>query len=154
MMDPITLQSNLSCESLVLVPHGTGFNGIGEYELTLSGQHWDGDHEHDIKMHVDSIILSHHKLDELESAIQAWLQTDQVGVSAFAGTFDLTSHFNSSLRFVFAEREDIISGDDKPVLTVEYSFSRMSGAFCFVTDQSCLALFASGIRSHLLQAAG
>ena len=64
----------------------------------------------------------------------------------FTGEFPLADDTaNAELNLIFAARFDTISLDDKPVVTTTYRIGRLIGGFSFVTDQSCLNLFANEI---------
>lgn len=143
---PISLNSSLSCESIQLFPISVG-ETHGEFELNINGQHWDGDHEHAIRITAESIFLSCDRLRELVNRIHGWLNSDDCGRLPFIGEFPLTNETaNAELNLIFAARSDTISSEDKPVVTANYRIGRMTGEFSFVTDQSCLKLFADEVN--------
>ena len=153
-MDTISLNSNLSYESIQLTPISIG-DVYGEFELNLQGQHWDGDHEHAIRLTSESIFLSCDRLRALVERIHAWLESDDAGRISFAGDFPLASNTSTAeFGLTFADRPDTISSDDKPVVTATYRIGRLAGEFSFVTDQSCLANFARDIKRAFAAIAG
>ncbi len=139
-MIPISLNSSLSYESVQLIPVSVGSSN-GEFELRINGQHWDGDHEHTIRLISESMLLSCDRLRLLVDNIQTWLESNSS--LAFAGKYPLAvDTANVELDLIFADRTDTISSDEKPVLTATYRIGRLFGEFSFVTDQTCLKLFA------------
>ena len=150
----MTLNSNLSYESIQLTPVSVG-ETHGEFELSINGQHWDGDHEHAIRLTSESIFLSCDRLRELASQLQAWLESDDCGRLPFTGESPLADdNANAELNLIFAARPDTILPVDKPVVTVTYRIGRLVGEFSFVTDQSCLRLFADEINRTVATIAG
>lgn len=151
-MVPITLNSNLSYESIQLIPVSMG-DCNGEFELRINGQHWDGDHEHAVRLTSESILLSCGRLRLLVDNIHIWLELDSS--LAFAGEYPLAvDTANAELTLIFADRSDTISSDDKPVVTATYRIGRLVGEFSFVTDQSCLKLFADETKRLISTVAG
>jgi len=90
-------------------------------------------------------VLSAARLRELKDRIEAWLGSTQVGTVAFSGEYSLAADGYSRLDLIFGPRKDVITSNDKPVVTVGFHIGRVSGEFCFVTDQSCLKLFADDV---------
>lgn len=153
-MDTISLNSNLSCESIQLTPIWVG-DVRGEFEFCVNGQHWDGDHEHAIRLTSESIFLSCDRLRTFVDRINTWLESGDAGLLSFVGEFPLEDDTaNMELSLTFKDRPDIISSDDKPVVTVTYRIGRLAGEFSFVTDQSCLANFARDTNRLLAAIAG
>ncbi|GAB5405027.1 MAG: hypothetical protein Aurels2KO_32580 [Aureliella sp.] len=145
-MSPITLNSSLSYESIQLTPISVG-ETHGEFELSINGQHWDGDHEHAIRLASESIFLSCNRLRELASKLHAWLESNDCGRFPFTGESSLADdNANAELNLIFAARPDTISSEDRPVVTLIYRIGRLVGEFSFVTDQSCLRFFADEIN--------
>jgi len=145
----ISLNSNLSGESIQLTPISVG-KSHGEFELSINGQHWDGDHEHSIRLTSESILLSCDRLRELVTRLHDWLNAIDGGRLPFTGEFALTDDAaHVELVLVFADRPDTISSDDKPVVTAHFRIGRLIGESSFVTDQSCLSLFADEIGRTL-----
>ena len=73
-MVPISLNSNLSYESLQLIPVSVGNSNI-DFQLRINGQHWDGDHEHAIRLSSESIVVSCDRLRLLVDNVQTWLES-------------------------------------------------------------------------------
>ena len=148
-MNPIELNSNLSDESIKLTPISIGAS-TSEFELRVEANHWDGDHENSVKLLSESIGLSHEQLETVANKVKNWVHTGQAAGQPFSGEFELADdNANASLQLVFGDDEDIISADDKPVVTVTFVASRFSVQFKFVTDQSCLGIFAQQVLDTL-----
>ena len=153
-MDTISLNSNLSCESIKLSSISKT-ETWREFELYISAKHWDGDHEHAVSVTSESIFLSCELLTNLAQAIQTWLTSNDSLRLPFAGKFPLAhASANAEFTLIFEDRSDIISSDDKTVVTSAYRIGRLAGEFSFTTDQSCLRLFATDITRTLRVSAG
>ena len=113
--------------------------------MRINARIWDGDHEQSATFSADNLVLSTARLRELKDRIEAWLGSTQVGNVAFSGEYSLAADGYSRLDLIFGPRKDVIASHDKPVVTVGFNVGRVSGEFFFVTDQSCLRLFADDV---------
>lgn len=140
----ITLNSNMSGESLELQV-GSYRDGLVDCAVKLYARIWDGDHEQSASLSVENIVLSAARLCELRNRIETWLASKQVGAVSFSGEYPLAADGYSRLNLIFGTREYIIASSDKPVVTIGFNIGRINGEFYFVTDQSCLTLFAGDV---------
>ena len=147
----ISLNSNLSNESIQLTPISIGDN-YGEFELCFKGQDWESEHDHSIRLTSDLIILSCDTIRSLVQSIEKWLQHGDPDRYPFNGEFTLAADTSDAqFNLIFAERPDTISPAEKSVVTAKFRFGRLSGEFSFVSDQSCLRLFASALNKTLAE---
>lgn len=134
----------MSGESLELQV-GSFRDGLVDCAVKLYARIWDGDHEQSASLSVANIVLSASRLGELRNRIETWLASKQVGTVALSGEYQLTADGYSRFDLIFGMRDDIIASSDKPVVTIGFKIGRINGEFCFVTDQSCLKLFAGDV---------
>lgn len=134
----------MSGESLELQV-GSFRDGLVDCAVKLYARIWDGDHEQSASLSVENIVLSASRLGELRNRIETWLASKQVGTVALSGEYQLTADGYSRFDLIFGMRDDIIASSDKPVVTIGFKIGRINGEFCFVTDQSCLKLFAEDV---------
>ena len=148
-MNPISLNANLSSESIHLLPLFSD-EEVGEFELKLRGQHWDGDHQHEIFLESQSILLSKQNLRVLAVDLKNWLNSEEMKDNAFAGDYSLAHETAfAEFKLIFADRDDTIAADEKPVVTTIYEIGCFAGEFSFVTDQSCLTALVRDIERYL-----
>lgn len=117
--------------------------------MKINARIWDGDHEQTAAFVVDNLVLSGARLRQLKNDIDDWLGSMHVGTVAFSGEYALAADGYSTLDLIFRHREDIITSNDKPVVTIKFRVGRVVGEFCFVTDQSCLRLFADDLAGAI-----
>lgn len=91
---------------------------------------------------VDNTSLSLSGMVEFRNRLDEWLHSPSVGVTAFAGHFQLGRGPSCRFDLHFGPRADTIASADKPVVAVDLSLGTTLVAFRFVTDQSCLGLVA------------
>lgn len=113
--------------------------------LRINARIWDGDHEQSATFSLENLVLSAARLRELKDRIETWLGSPNVGSVAFSGKYSLAADSYSTLDLIFCPRNDVIASDDKPVVTIAFHVGRVRGEFCFVTDQSCLRIFADDV---------
>jgi len=147
-----TLHSNNGRSSLTIAlaaashyAHESGF----ESRVCLSTRHWDGDHAHPISTDIHGLWLHAGDLKAIESAILRWtgLPMAQQATKPFIGEYDAARLPGQKVSLIFGPREDTIDSNH-PVVSLHLQ----AGAFCaehhFVTDQSCLHLFAGELRAE------
>jgi hypothetical protein len=147
------LHSNRDCEKLALEA-GRVVAGRVDCSLRIDSRVWDGDHECAANVSADGgLSLSAARLEQLLQDLTSWLTSPKVGTAAFAGEYSLAAEEYSKLELIFGDRPDTISSIDKPVVTIVFAIGRLGGQFGFVTDQSCLRLFAADLRKVVLDIA-
>lgn len=122
--------------------HDPGF----ESSITLRGQHWDGDHTFELGTSIDGMWLRAADVVALRDHIASWLRQplDRLIADDLSAQFQLARLPGQSVRVRLGARDDTIS-DRHPVVSISFSAGALQGEFHFVTDQSCLALFADGL---------
>jgi hypothetical protein len=119
--------------------------------LHLRGRHWDGDHTFPFCTSIEGLWLRKADLTGLREHISSWLSKllDGLITDDLNADFELARLPGQSLHIRFGQRPDTISGRH-PVITISFSAGKLRSEFCFVTDQSCLALFVQELpRSDL-----
>lgn len=150
------LNSNRGSDSLTL-ELGDRFDWQGEAGveavLRLDGQHFDGDHERELRLVVEGFCLRAKALSVLHREVREWLSLPlgQLAVSPLRGTHVLCLNPHQRLDLVFGERHDTIA-ERHPVVTIAYRAGKLEGEYHFVTDQSCLRLFAESLGRPLSEA--
>jgi hypothetical protein len=126
--------------------HDAGF----ESSVSIRAEHWDGDHTHPTTVSVEGLWLRSNDLSELRDHIAAWTNQplDQLDPERLNGTFELARLPGQHLTITFGARPDTIAHFN-PVVAVRLVASALRSEFHFVTDQSCLAMFASELATHL-----
>ena len=127
--------------------HDRGF----EASITLRGQHWDGDHHFPFSTRIDGLWLRATDLIDFRDHIIRWVQQplDRLKADGLSAEFQLARLPGQSVCVRFGGRPDTTS-DRHPVCSVTFSAGALQGNFHFVTDQSCLALFAKELSSELV----
>jgi hypothetical protein len=126
--------------------HDLGF----ESSIHLRGQHWDGDHTFPFSTSIKGLWLRAVNLEALRDHIVRWTgqPMEQLRPEGLSADFELARLPGQSVRVRFGPRPDTIS-DLNPVVSITFSAGAMEGKFHFVTDQSCLALFAQELSGAL-----
>ncbi len=124
--------------------HDPGFEG----SITIRGQHWAGDHTFELGTSIDGMWLRAADVAALHDHIARWLRQplDRLIAVDLNAEFELARLPSQSVKLRFGARDDTISGRH-PVVSISFSAGALQGAFHFVTDQSCLALFAEELSS-------
>jgi hypothetical protein len=126
--------------------HDRGF----ESSITLRGEHWDGDHTFPFSTSIEGLWLRAADIVALRDHIARWIRQplERLIADDLSAEFQLARLPGQSIRVRFGRRDDIIS-ERHPVFTVCFSAGALQGEFHFVTDQSCLALFAEELSTEL-----
>jgi hypothetical protein len=115
-------------------------------ELRLDHAHWDGEHPHAGSTWVPGLWLNAGALRELREQILGYvdLPLAQLARAVFTGTFELAGQAGQSLRLHFGPRADLVHGP-LPALGIDVCEGTFSAHLHFVTDQSCMRIFAEGL---------
>ncbi len=117
-----------------------GFHGT----VSISAQEWDGeDHDLPINLKLDGFRLSRSRVVEMVSQLSTWckMPLEEMKASPLLARFELCRLPGQSVLLEFGPRSDTID-ERKPVLSFAAKMGRVSMETHFVTDQSCLAMFA------------
>ena len=142
----ITLPSNHGNAqfSITLISKSEYANESGfDSNVLLSSSHWDGDHWHPLSLKFDGLWLRRNDMIALHTYLASWVSQPlaSLATSVLLAEFQLARLPGQSLKLIFGPREDTID-ERKPVVTVELKANSFRTDFHFVTDQSCLAIFA------------
>lgn len=124
----------------------TGF----ECSIHISGRHWDGDHTFPFSTSIEGLWLRLVDLKELEDHLAKWttLPLDRLLAGNLDKEFELARLPSQQVRIRFGQRSETISGPN-PVVSFSFSAGALRVEFYFVTDQSCLTLFARELSAEL-----
>ena len=148
-----TLPSNSGEERFVIklgapneYAHEPGF----ESSILLSGRHWDGDHTFPFSTFIEGLWLRSADLAKLRDHIAQWaaLPLERLVADELNGDFKLARLPGQHVSLRFGQGSDTIS-DLNPVVSLTFSAGALRGEFHFVTDQSCLTLFAQELSAEL-----
>jgi hypothetical protein len=151
---PATLPSNSGNSELRVefgspaeYAHDPGF----ECSIHLHGRHWDGDHSFPFSASIEGIWLRSADLAALRDHIAHWTSRslEQLVAEDLSGNFELARLPGQSVHLRFGSRPDTIS-DLNPVVSITISAGAIRGEFHFITDQSCLSLFAQELSGELV----
>lgn len=136
----------IALESVVVYATDNGF----ESNICLRGQHWDGDHSFPFSSFINGLWLQADDLATLARHITNWidLPLDQLVSGKLEGEFSLTRLPNQILRIRFGRLPDEASGLN-PAVWISCAAREFRSEFQFITDQSCLNLFAMELRACL-----
>jgi hypothetical protein len=146
---PATLSSNGGHAELAIefcaptqYAHEAGFESI----IRFRDESWDGDHSFPIETTIEGVCLRARELHSMMDHIANWTSRplDQLIIDDLNGDFDLTLRSGQRVGISFGPRSDTIS-DRKPVVSIKLGVWHLHAEFHFVTDQSCLAIFARQI---------
>lgn len=151
---PATLRSNngssefsIECVTPAEYANDRGFESC----VHLLGEHWDGDHTFPLSTSIDGLWLRSADLTALCEHIERWtsqplgrLHTDDL-----SNDFELARLPGQSVCIGFGRRPDTISGLN-PVVSITLSAGKLRSEFHFVTDQSCLTIFAQELSEELI----
>ncbi|MBD9477782.1 hypothetical protein [Pseudoxanthomonas sp. PXM02] len=118
--------------------------------LVLVDEHWSGGGARPFTASVGGFVLTAEALDALHRHVVAWLDSPLAALvsSRLDASFELAEAGQSfCLRFGPVER--VIADAGKPVGSLGFSIGTLSGSAHFVTDPSCLALFADTLGQAL-----
>jgi hypothetical protein len=121
-----------------------------ESTILIRGRHWDGDHTFPLSTSLEGIWLRSADLIGLRDDITRWncLPLDHLAAEDLNGSFELARLPGQSIHIRFGPRQDTVSNRN-PVVSIAFSAGVLRGEFHFVTDQSCLALFAQELSVAL-----
>jgi hypothetical protein len=127
--------------------HDTGF----ESSIHIRGRHWDGDHTFPFSTSIEGLWLRAADVVALRDHIARWIgqPLERLIADELSADFQLARLPGQSIRARFGPRDDTIS-DRHPVFSISFSTGALHGEFHFVTDQSCLALFAEELSTELV----
>ncbi len=128
--------------------HDSGF----ESSITLCGRHWDGDHTFPFSTSIEGFWLRAADIVALRDCIDRWTRQplDLLIADDWNAEFQLARLPGQSVCVRFGPRADTIS-ERHPVCSISFSAGALHGELFFVTDQSCLALFAKELSTELLR---
>ena len=126
--------------------HDPGF----ESSIHLRGRHWDGDHTFPFSTSVEGLWLRTADLTALREHVTRWLRQPLECLIAkdLNADFRLARLPGQSVRVCFGSRPDTVS-ELNPVVSISFSAGALQGEFHFVTDQSCLTLFAQELANEM-----
>ena len=144
-MQAARLNTNTSDEYLEIRP--TRFDGDNLVcVISVCFRNWESRQEASwVTVNADDVGLSLRALCALQTNLDQWLQSQSVGVEGFCGHFQLGRSPSYKLDLRFGPRADTIASSDKPVVTIVLSIGTAVIEFRFVTDQSCLGMFAMSL---------
>jgi hypothetical protein len=149
----VTLASNSGDDKLVL-SIASRFDWDGEPGLETSllvvTRHWDGDHDNEIRLVIPGLCLGIEALRTLHDRLAAWLSRPLAELVTAKLTTDapLALPPGQRLDVAFGPRADTLDGMNQTV-TLLFGTTRLKGDVHFVTDQSCVRLFANGLAGAL-----
>jgi len=141
-----TLRSNSGTSDLSIelisaseYAHDRGF----DVSVQLRGSHWDGEHEHPFLTSVEGIWLRLADLAALREHMVQWLNGPLECLIAehLDAEFELACMCEQKLGVRFGSRQDTISHFN-PVVSITLCAGATRNEFHFVSDQSCLGIFA------------
>lgn len=141
-----TLYSNGGNEYIELTPQRVRGARM-ECALRCQVRNWEADELSFVTFAADSIGLSVSSVLQLCDDLAVWLDSSEVGIKAFTGDYSLGFAPRFTLHIYFEDRAHYVTSTDKPCVTIFFSYSTTRLQFGFVTDQSCLGLFAQALRS-------
>jgi len=123
-----------------------------ESAIQLRGQHWDGDHTHPLSGSIDGLWLRSADLKGIRDHISHWLDRplNYLVAEELNREFELARLPGQTIRIRIGPRQDTTSHLN-PVVSITFSAGGLRGEFHFVTDQSCLALFARELSAQLAE---
>jgi hypothetical protein len=127
-------------DSAYTVESDRGFHST----ITVAEEYWDGDHDLPVKIDLDGFWLSREQLTEMSHYLTDWCNRplEQLAASHLQRDFELCRLPGQSAMLSFGPRADTID-ERKPVLTIALKLGRLTTGIHFVTDQSCIAIFAN-----------
>jgi hypothetical protein len=126
--------------------HDPGF----ESSIFLRGSHWDGDHTFPFSTSIEGVWLRTADLKALREHITHWLDQPLECLMAkdLSADFRLACLADQDLSVRFRPHPDMTS-ELNPVVSITFSAGVLQGRFHFVTDQSCLTLFAQELGNEM-----
>lgn len=154
---PATLSSNDGEARLTVACGAPSEYGIDlgfESSIHLTGRHWDGDHTFPFSILIEGLWLRLSSMEKLRAHIVRWtgFSLERLVSDELDGAFELASLPRQRLAIRFGPRPDSDYNVDHPTVTVSYSAGSLVGESHFVTDQSCLGIFAQEISAELKRA--
>jgi hypothetical protein len=119
-----------------------------ESSIFLCGQHWDGEHTFPLRSSIEGLWLRSADILALREHILRWIgqPLDRLLVEDLNGDFQLGRLPGQSVRILFGPYGETKSHLN-PTVTIRFSAGVLHGEFYFITDQSCLAIFAQQLSA-------
>ncbi len=102
----VTLRSNRGDDEIVLdlgpaEAYGSEAGAVSSFKIR--GQHWDGDHDHELFTSVEGLWLRNEDLTAVRDRVAEWVQQplDRLATSELVGDFELARLPGQSLRLRF-----------------------------------------------------
>ena len=116
--------------------------------LDFRGEHWDGDHEHDVLIQVEGLWARLADVIDFSKHIGDWVRLSMVNLdpTQLDRKFRFCRLPGQQLDFEFGSVPEVISGMN-PVITITFAAGKLNGSFRMVVDQSCLNLFATDLSA-------
>lgn len=129
--------------------HEPGF----EAAVRLHGDHWDGDHTFPLSVSIQGLWLRSADLMRLRNHLVRWteLTLEQLNAETLAADFRLARLPGQNVHVRFASPPDSACRLN-PEVSIEYGAGNLRGEFHFITDQSCLTLFARELAVGMTRA--
>ena len=128
--------------------HDAGF----ESSIHLHGEHWDGDHAFPFTTSIEGLWLRAADIKALQEYIIEWLRLplESQTVKDLNAGFLLARLPEQNLQIRF-EPSPEQTFNPHPLVTIHFGAGALRGEFQFVTDQSCLSLFAQELSAELVR---
>lgn len=123
-----------------------------EARLSIRGAHWDGDHTFPLSASVEGTWLRRADLEALLEHIAQWTRQplEHLDNATLTRDFELARLPAQRLSICFGPRADVIPSLN-PVVSIALSAGVFYTYYHFVTDQSCLRIFAEELSADLPQ---
>jgi hypothetical protein len=119
--------------------------------ISIDSPHWDGDdYVHPIHLKFEDFWISRERLIQMSERLLEWcgLPLNEMAATPLAARFELCRGAYPHITLGFGPREDTIDSR-KPVLSVDIKIATIRVETHFVTDQSCLTIFANEVMQAL-----
>jgi hypothetical protein len=117
--------------------------------VSISGEHWDGDHTFPVATSAEGIWLRCADLLAMREHIVRWTgqSLEQLDPAKLTRVFELARLPGQRVSIRFGPRPDIVPSPN-PTVSVTLSAGSLNVDYHFVTDQSCLRMFAEELLAE------
>jgi hypothetical protein len=109
---------------------------------------------HELSADVQGVCLSVLALKELHDRLHDWvsLPLNEMGETPLQGSFPLALAPSQTLTILFGERKDTASTTN-PTVAITLHVGNLRSEYHYITDQSCVRLFADALQTALRKVA-
>ncbi len=123
---------------------------VQEASIRIEGEFWEGGHDQRLSLTVEGFFLKKSALNILRQRLKEWVELPLEAMTAtpLRGQHKLAYDHRQAFDLFFGPRNDVIATRHQ-VISIDLCAGRLQAQYYFVTDQSCLRMFADDLSALL-----